>query len=135
MNKTYHEMLEYKTFKDRYKYLRLIGYVGEDTFGFNRFVNQQFYTSRMWRSVRSQVIIRDNGCDLACPDRPILGKIYIHHINPVSLEQLEDEDPILFDLNNLVCVSHTTHNAIHYGDESTLIEDYVPRRPGDTTLW
>ena len=135
MNKTYHEMLEYKTFKDRYKYLRLIGYVGEDTFGFNRFVNQQFYTSRMWRSVRSQVIIRDNGCDLACPDRPILGKIYIHHINPVSLEQLEDEDPILFDLNNLVCVSHTTHNAIHYGDESTLIEDYVPRRPDDTTLW
>lgn len=135
MNKTYHEMLEYKTFKDRYKYLRLIGYVGEDTFGFNRFVNQQFYTSRMWRSVRSQVIIRDNGCDLACPDRPILGKIYIHHINLVSLEQLEDEDPILFDLNNLVCVSHTTHNAIHYGDESTLIEDYIPRRPGDTTLW
>lgn len=135
MSKTYHEMLEYKTFKDRYKYLRLIGYVGEDTFGFNRFVNQQFYTSRMWRSVRSQVIIRDNGCDLACPDRPILGKIYIHHINPVSLEQLEDEDPILFDLNNLVCVSHTTHNAIHYGDESTLIEDYIPRRPGDTTLW
>jgi hypothetical protein len=133
--RSYHEMLQYDNFIERYRYLRLIGHVGEDTFGFNRFVNQSFYTSREWRSVRSQVIIRDNGCDLGCDSRPIYGPIHIHHINPVSLEQLENEDPMLFDLDNLICTSGETHRAIHYGDESGLIQDYVPRHPGDTKLW
>lgn len=135
LSKSYHDMIQYKTFEDRYKYLKLLGHVGEDTFGFNRWVNQSFYTSSNWRSVRSKVIIRDNGCDLGCESRPIFGRIHIHHINPVTLEQLEDEDPILFDLDNLVCTSTITHQAIHYGNESSLIQDYVPRKPGDTKLW
>lgn len=128
-------MLHYNTFEDRYKYLRLHGVVGEDVFGFDRYINQAFYTSRDWRSTRSKVIIRDCGCDLAIADRDIASTIFIHHINPITLEMFEENSPLLYDLDNLVCVSRDTHQAIHYGDESLLIKDYVPRRPGDTTLW
>ena len=128
-------MLHYNTFEDRYKYLRLHGIVGEDVFGFDRYINQAFYTSRDWRSTRSKVIIRDCGCDLAIADRDIVSTIFIHHINPITLEMFEENNPLLYDLDNLVCVSRDTHQAIHYGDESLLIKDYVPRRPGDTTLW
>lgn len=135
MNKSYREMIQYSTFQERYRYLRLFGHVGEDTFGFNRYINQSFYTSSDWRAIRTQVIIRDNGYDLGCEERPIFGPIHIHHINPVSLEQLENEDPILYDLDNLICTSDITHRAIHYGDETSLVQDYVPRRPGDTKLW
>ena len=135
MNKSYHEMLSFDSFEDRYNYLRLYGVVGEDVFGFGRYVNQRFYTSSDWRSARTQVIIRDNGCNLACPDRPIHGRIHVHHINPVTMEMLENEDPILFDLNNLICTDDITHRAIHYGDVSLLQQDYIPRRPGDTKLW
>lgn len=135
MIKTYSEMLTFKTFEERYRYLRLFGHVGEDTFGFNRWINQNFYTSRRWRSIRDAVIVRDSGYDLASSDRPIFGIIHIHHINPVTIEQLENDDSCLFDLENLVCTSDSTHRAIHYGDESALIEDYKPRRPGDTKLW
>ncbi len=135
MIKTYNEMMQYTSFEERYKYLRLYGFIGEDTFGFNRYINQSFYSSQDWKSVRSKVIIRDNGCDLGCSERPIYGPIQIHHITPVTLEQLENEDPLLFDLNNLVCTSIITHRAIHYGDEDSLIKDYVPRTPGDTKLW
>ena len=134
-NKSYREMLQYKTFDERFNYLKLSGKVGETIFGFNRFVNQNFYASKKWRSVRSQVIIRDNGCDLGCDDRLIGSRIQIHHINPVTMEMLENEDPCLFDLDNLICTDYITHRAIHFGDANLLQQDYVPRRPGDTKLW
>lgn len=134
-SRSYHELIRLDSYEDRFRYLRLNGVVGKDTFGFDRYLNQAFYTSREWRSVRDKVIIRDNGCDLACPDRLIGRRIQIHHINPVTLEQLEDNDPMLFDLDNLICTDPNTHLAIHYGDESLLVKDYVPRRPGDTKLW
>lgn len=135
MIKTYHEMLNFDTFEDRYNYLRLFGVVGDDVFGFGRYINQRFYSSSDWRSIRTQVIIRDNGCNLGCQDRPIQGRIQVHHITPVTMEMLENEDPLLFDLNNLVCTDDITHRAIHYGDASLLQQDYIPRRPGDTKLW
>jgi len=135
ISKSYNELLTFDNFEDRYEYLRLFGVVGENVFGFNRYVNQAFYNNPRWRSVRNQVIIRDNGCDLACSDRPIPKRIQVHHINPVSLEMLEDDDPLLYDLNNLICTDEITHRAIHYGDSSLLQQDYVPRRPGDTKLW
>lgn len=135
MNKSYHELMQINSYLERFRYLRLHGVLGEATFGWDRYLNQAFYTSSEWKSARNKVIIRDNGCDLSWPDRPILYRIYIHHINPVTKEQLEDYDPILFDPNNLICVDFTTHQAIHYGDESLLVKDYIPRRPGDTKLW
>lgn len=135
MKKSYRELMQIDSYEDRFDYLKLHGVVGEDVFGFNRYVNQKFYTSQKWRSVRNQVIIRDNGCDLSFPERPIILRIHVHHINPVTLEQLEEDDPMLFDLNNLVCVDPVTHNAIHYGDKNLLVPDYEPRRPGDTKLW
>lgn len=133
--KSYRELRQIDSFEERFRYLRLYGVVGEDTFGFNRYVNQTFYRSSDWKSIRNQVIIRDNGCDLGIVDRPILHRVQIHHINPVTIEQLENEDPILFDMDNLICTSVLTHRAIHYGDESLLMEDYTPRRAGDTKLW
>lgn len=135
MIKTYQELIQIPTYNERFRYLKLYGKVGEDVFGFSRFVNQSFYTSDRWRSVRNQAIIRDHGCDLGIADRVIGYRIHVHHINPVSLEQLENEDSMLFDLNNLICTDPNTHRAIHYGDESLLIKDYEPRRPGDTKLW
>ena len=135
MPKSYHELIQIDSYEDRFNYLKLHGMVGESTFGFNRFVNQSFYTSSEWRSVRSKVIIRDNGCDLGIPERPIIVRIHVHHINPVTMEQLEENDPILFDPDNLICVDPNTHNALHYGDRSLLIPDIVMRKPGDTKLW
>lgn len=134
-NRSYRELIRFDNFEERYNYLRLYGMVGQDVFGFDRYINQAFYSSKKWRSIRSEVIIRDNGCDLAIPDREIGGTIFIHHINPITLEMFENDDPLLFDLDNLVCVSRETHQAIHYGDESLLIKDYSPRQPGDTKLW
>ena len=134
-NRSYRELIRLDNFEERYNYLRLYGMVGQDVFGFDRYINQAFYSSKKWRSTRSEVIIRDNGCDLAIPDREIGGTIFIHHINPITLEMFENDDPLLFDLDNLVCVSRETHQAIHYGDESLLIKDYSPRQPGDTKLW
>lgn len=135
MNKTYHELITIPDFTDRFEYLKLTGIVGRETFGFNRFLNQQFYTSSKWRSIRSQVIIRDDGCDLAHCDYPISGRIHIHHINPVTFEMLENGDSSLYNLDNLVCVSEDVHRAIHYGDTTLLQQDYIPRYPGDTKLW
>lgn len=135
MIKSYNELISLPTFEERFIYSKLNGVVGESIFGFNRYVNQAFYSSREWRSIRSKVIIRDDGCDLAIPDRPILSKIYIHHLNPVTIDQLENEDSRIFDLDNLICVSYDTHLAIHYGDISMLPTDVIERKPGDTTLW
>ena len=135
MLKTFSDISALKTFEDRFDYAKLNGVVGESIFGFHRYVNQAFYSSRDWRSIRSKVIIRDDGCDLGFPDRPIYDRIYIHHLNPVSLEQLENNDPAILDMDNLICVSYDTHLAIHYGDISLLPEPFVERTPGDTKLW
>ena len=132
--KTYSELITLPTFEERYRYLRLEGAVGVDTFGFDRIFNQQFYTSAEWRRVRDEVIIRDNGCDLGMPGHEIVGKIIIHHINPITMEDILERDPKIFDPDNLICVSLDTHNAIHYGM-------YIPkpivteRHKNDTCPW
>jgi len=133
--KTYSELKSIDDYFDRFEYLKLHGDIGDRTFGSYRYVNQNFYTSRRWKSVRSEVIIRDGGCDLGIDTRPIIHRANVHHINPITIDDILDENPCVFDLDNLICVSSDTHKAIHYGDKSLLIEDYVPRRPGDTTLW
>lgn len=132
--KTYREMRQLPTFEERFKYLQLKGAVGEDTFGFDRWINQKFYRSVEWRRVRDQVIIRDDGCDLGCPDHPINGRVIIHHINPLQVNDFDDPDYLL-NPDYLVCVSHNTHNAIHYGDESLLPKEWTPRQPNDTCPW
>lgn len=133
--KTYREMSRLKTFEERYEYLRLNGAVGEDTFGFDRFINQRFYKSPEWRQVRDIVIIRDNGCDLGHPDHPIFGRVIIHHLNPIRKEDFDNDPEYLLNPDYLVCVSHDTHNAIHYGDKSLLQEEWKPREPNDTCPW
>lgn len=135
MIRRYSELARLKTFKERYEYLRLGGLIGESTFGFERFLNQALYTSQRWKQVRNQIIVRDNGCDLGIEGRDIYDKIIIHHINPLVREQMRDPDESIFDPEFLICVSHQTHNAIHFGDENLLQKDYVPRRPNDTCPW
>lgn len=136
MIKTYSEMIKYSSFEDRYKYLRLFGNVGQDTFGHSRYLNQDFYRSKEWKRVRDKVIIRDNGCDLGIEGYDIYDRIYIHHMNPVSIDDLVDYNiERLLDPENLVCVSFNTHQAIHYGDESLLPQIPIERKPGDTKLW
>ena len=136
MMMTYTELCQFDNFFDRFRYLKLGDRIGDETFGYDRYINQIFYRSKEWRQVRRDIIIRDNGCDLAIEDRVIYDRIIVHHINPLSLEQIEEGGPELFDLRNLVCVSHNTHNAIHYGDESLLIKtNLVERTPNDTCPW
>ena len=131
----YSEMLHLKTFEERYEYLKTNGNVGEITFGSKRYLNQVFYRSAQWKWVRSQIIIRDNGCDLAVQDRVIPGKVYIHHINPITDDEIMRESYSLIDPENLVCVSHITHEAIHYGNSDLLIPDDIERFPNDTCPW
>lgn len=133
--RTYSEMIRVRSFEDRFDYLNLHGEVGRETFGFDRWLNQAFYRSREWRSLRSFVIARDEGCDLAVPGYEIHDRVYIHHMNPMTKDQLIQGDEDVLDPEFLVLVSHRTHNAIHFGDRSLLPQDYVPRRPGDTKLW
>lgn len=135
MLRRYSELKRLKTFEERYEYLRIGGLIGESTFGFERFLNQQFYTSQRWRLLRNEIIIRDNGCDLGIEGRDIHDKIIIHHMNPITKDQMMDPDESVFNPEYLICVSHSTHNAIHYGDASLLQKDYVPRRPNDTCPW
>lgn len=133
--KTYSEMIALPTYEERYEYLRLGGRVGEDTFGFDRYLNQVFYRSQRWKSIRDQIIIRDCGCDLATEGYEIHGKIIIHHMNPLMLRDIVDETEFLLDPEYLVCVTHNTHNAIHYGDKNLLITAPPERRPNDTCPW
>lgn len=133
--RTYSELVSLPSYLDRYKYLKIGSKVGVATFGFNRYLNQSFYQSSAWKRVRDQVIIRDNGCDLAHEDYPIAGRIYIHHLNPIQIDDLEDFNPDVLDPNNLVCVSFDTHQAIHYGDESLLPKDPVERFENDQIPW
>lgn len=132
---TYRQMLDFDTFIDRYEYLRLHGAVAYQTFGGSRWLNQAFYSSREWKQFRQDIILRDGGCDLAIQDRPIHGRIILHHINPITKEDLDSGMEILLDPDNIVCVSHLTHNAIHYGDPSILFEEPLVRKPNDTCPW
>ncbi|QEQ94615.1 HNH endonuclease [Streptomyces phage Soshi] len=135
MNRSYRELRKLTTFIERFRYLALRGNVGQATFGFDRWVNQGFYTSREWRQARDRIIVRDEGCDLGIEGYEIHDRVYIHHINPITLQQLESGDPCLVDPDNLITVTHRTHNAIHYGDERLLPRPLVARQPGDTKLW
>ena len=123
------------TFEERYEYLRLKGTVGESTFGFDRYLNQLLYRSDRWRKVRGVVIVRDNGCDLGIEDRDISSKILVHHMNPITMEYIEEGREEVFDPNFLICTSEQTHNAIHFGDANLLPKLPVERRAGDTCPW
>lgn len=133
--KTYSELIQHSTFEDRFNYLKLNGSVGEETFGFDRWLNQRFYKSDEWKSIRDFVIIRDGGCDMAMDGYEIGGRIYVHHMNPIKQYDLVHSTDILIDPEYLVCVSHNTHNAIHYGDISLLDTDPVERTPNDMCPW
>lgn len=133
--KTYTELSLLPTFEERYRYLRLNGAVGRETFGFDRYLNQVFYRSQRWKRVRDEVIIRDNGCDLGAEGYDIYGKIIIHHMNPITLHDIERDGELLLDPEYLICTTHKTHNAIHYGDESQLITAPVERTKNDTCPW
>ena len=135
MKKTYSEMIQYADFLDRIKYLQVHGQVGIETFGFDRYLNQALYKSKEWLQVRNQVIMRDNGCDLAHPEYTIYGRLIIHHIEPLTEEDILERSPKVFDLDNLVCCSIATHNAIHYVSEDLSIFAPVERRPNDTCPW
>lgn len=134
--RTYSELIKLPTFEERFEYLKLDGKVGEDTFGFDRYFNQAMYHSPEWKEIRRMVLVRDEGCDLAIPDREIFGKIIVHHMNPISLKDLEEHNSDIFDPEFLITTSKATHDAIHYGDASLLIEsEPVTRTINDTCPW
>ncbi|MBO7450611.1 MAG: hypothetical protein J6U54_09595 [Clostridiales bacterium] len=137
MIRRYSELITIPSYEERYRYLKLDGAaVGADTFGFERFLNQEFYRSREWQNIRSQVIVRDLGCDMAFPGEEIIGKIIVHHMNPITSDDILSHNNLLIDPDYLVCVSMNTHNLIHYGvDKSPLKEEFVERKPNDTCLW
>lgn len=133
--RNYSDLIKLKSFEERFNYLRLDNGIGVLTFGFDRYLNQSFYTSHKWRQVRRDVIIRDNACDLGIQERSIFGNIRVHHMNPITIEDLEFEKDIVLDPEFLICVSHNTHNAIHFGTEKNLFDLPKERKEGDTTLW
>lgn len=133
--KTYSELITIPTFKERFEYLQLRGSVGKDTFGYDRYLNQVLYNSTEWKELRNRIIIRDNGCDLACEGYDINSRILIHHLNPITIDDIISRSRKIFDPDNLVCVSHSTHNAIHYGDASLLVTEPVARTKNDTCPW
>ena len=133
--RTYSELRRLETFEERYEYLALRGTVGNATFGFDRWLNQQFYTSREWRRVRRDVIARDEACDLAVPGFEIYSKLVVHHMNPLAIDDLVHGEEAALDPEFLITTTHQTHNAIHYGDARQLAQPVVERRPGDTTPW
>lgn len=135
MTRSYSELRRLKTFEDRYEYLKLKGSVGRETFGFDRYLNQMLYKSRRWLRIRDDVIVRDEACDLGIYGYDIHHNIIIHHMNPISRDDIENEDDSVFDPEFLICTSHNTHMAIHYGDGSLLPKPLVIRYPGDTTPW
>lgn len=136
MNKlSYSELIKLPTFKERYLYLKIGGNVGEETFGFNRYLNQVFYRSPEWRTFRRDIIVRDLGCDLAVEGREINGLAIVHHLNPITVEDVLNRSSCLMDPENVITISDATHRAVHYGDESLLLIDFTERRPNDTCLW
>ena len=135
MIRTYQELRSIKTFEERYHYLSLRGEVGKSTFGFDRHINQRFYRSTEWKNIRNHVITRDLGCDLGIEDREIHSDLLIHHMNPMTVDDIVDGDPAIINPDFLITTCQRTHNAIHYGEERLLVKDYAPRIPGDTKLW
>lgn len=133
--RSYRELSRLHTFEERFEYLSLRGVVGQATFGFDRYINQQFYTSTQWRQVRDRVIARDLGMDLGIDGYEIYDKIIIHHMNPMTADEIEHGDSDILDPEYLITTTHQTHNAIHYGDKSRLRQPLIERRPGDTRLW
>ena len=133
--KTYSELIALPTFEERYRYLKLNGTVGEETFGFDRWINQTFYRDPEWRSIRDAVIIRDNGCDLGIEGREINSRIIVHHMNPISKWDILHRSKILLDPEYLICTTKNTHDAIHYGDEGLLISGPITRTKNDTCPW
>lgn len=133
--RTYSELITLPTFEERFRYLQLGGKVGEDTFGHDRYLNQMFYTSDEWRRIRRDVIVRDNGCDLGIQDREIHGLIIIHHMNPITIEDIINRSEFLLNPEYLISTVKNTHDAIHFSDERILITDPIERRPNDTCPW
>lgn len=133
--RSYKELSRIENYYDRFEYLKIRGNVGEITFGWQRYLSQVVYHSKRWRRVRDKVIIRDDGCDLGHPDYPINGLIIIHHINPLTPEQVEEDSDLIYDSDFLICVNATTHNAIHYGDRNLLPDPLIERKPLDTCPW
>lgn len=135
MVRTYSELLTKPTFAERFKYLSLKGTVGEETFGLDRYLNQMFYSSYEWKKIRNSIIVRDNGCDLGISDCEIHDRILIHHMNPITIDDLQNRSEFLMNPEYLICTCKRTHDAIHYGNESILYEEPIKRRPGDTCPW
>ena len=135
MIRTYSELITLPTFEERYEYLKIGGTVGEETFGFDRYLNQSFYKTKEWLRIRDHVIVRDQGCDLAMIDREIRGKILVHHMNPITKEEIVRRTKYLLDPEYLICTVKNTHDAIHYGDESLLIKAPIERQKNDTCPW
>ena len=133
--RTYSELSRLASFQDRYDYLRLKGAVGQDTFGFDRYLNQRFYRSTEWKHIRHEVIARDMGCDLGVEGHEINDRVYVHHMNPLTKDQVVHGDEGTIDPEYLISCTLNTHNAIHYGDPNSLVRLPPERRPGDTTLW
>lgn len=133
--RTYSELSQLATFEERYRYLRLGGYVGKETFGFDRWINQMFYKDPEWLKVRDIVIMRDNGCDLGIEGREIYSRIIVHHMNPITKADILDRSKFLLDPEYLICTVKNTHDAIHYGDENLLITLPMERSPNDTCPW
>lgn len=135
MIRAYSELIQLQTFEERYKYLRLYGKVGMDTFGFDRIFNQMFYRSEEWKQIRQRIIVRDNACDLAVPGRELYDRIFIHHMNPISIRDIRDSSEFLMNPEYLIVVSFSTHNAIHYGLDNRFELEYSERKPFDTCPW
>lgn len=133
--RTYSDLIKLETFEERYQYLDLKGKVGEPTFGSKRYLNQILYKTDKWLALRDRIIVRDNGCDLGVPGRKIYGRVLVHHINPITIEDVLNENPKVFDPDNLITTSHLTHEAIHYGNEDLLIKDPIIRFKNDTCPW
>ena len=136
MIRYYSELIQLPTFKERFEYLKLSGSVGKATFGYDRYLNQNFYKSQEWKRLRNDIIVRDNGCEMGLEDFEIRGRIFIHHMNPIVDNDIVNVSDYLMNPEYLVCVSHDIHNAIHYGNDDIIrCKDYIPRRPNDTCPW
>lgn len=133
--RSYSVLITHRSFEDRFNYLSLRGSVGRSTFGFDRYLNQKFYTSRQWKQIRDEILARDLGCDLGCDGYEVFDRPIIHHMNPLLVDDVERDNPDNLNPEYLITTSHRTHNAIHYGDASLLPQPLVERRPGDTQLW
>lgn len=134
-SKTYLELITLPTFEKRFEYLKLDGSVGKETFGYDRYLNQTFYNSAAWKDFRNRIILRDNGCDLACDGHELNSKVVVHHINPINIDDVINNPSVLLDPNNAICTCHKTHNAIHYGDKNLIDVDPIERTENDTCPW